>query len=52
MSVSGGSYSTIVVAINLDGLAAVTEVDAEQASSIITDVIVILGFQQVIRVRR
>jgi hypothetical protein len=43
MSVSGGSYSTVVVAIKLDGLAAITEVDAEQAGSIITDVVV-LGF--------
>ena len=53
MSVSGYLNSTIVVvAIDIDGLVAVTEVDAEQTGCIIMYVVIILDFQQVIRVRR
>ena len=53
MSVSEYLNSTIVVvAIDIDGLVAVTEVDAEQTGCIITYVVVVLDFQQVIRVRR
>jgi len=53
MSVSGYINSTIVVvAIDIDGLVAVTEVDAEQTGCIITYVVVVLDFQQVIRVQR
>ena len=53
MSVSGDLNSTItVVAIEIDGLVAVTEVDAEQTGCIITYVVVVLDFQQVIRVQR
>jgi hypothetical protein len=53
MSVSGGSHSTVaVVAIELDGLGAVTEVDAEQAGCIITQVVVVLDFQLLVQVRR
>ena len=53
MSVSGYLNSTIiVVAIDIDGLVAVTEVDAEQTGCIITYVVVVLDFQQVIRVQR
>jgi hypothetical protein len=59
VSASGSSHSTLVVAIDLDGLGlasdvGVTKVDVEQAGCIITHVIIILGlgFQLVIRVRR
>jgi len=43
MSVSGYLNSTI--AIDIDGLVAVTEVDAEQTGYIITYVVVVLDFQ-------
>ena len=55
MSVSGDLNSTItVVAIEIDGLVAVTvtEIDAEQTGCVITQVVVILDFQLLVRVRR
>jgi hypothetical protein len=50
MSVSGGFH--IVVAIEIDGLGAVTEVDAEQPSYVIMHVVVVLDLQLFVRVRR
>jgi hypothetical protein len=57
MSFSGGLHSTVtVVGIEVDGLrlatVTITKVDAEQTGSVITDVVVVLHFQQVVRVRR
>jgi hypothetical protein len=54
MSVSGRLHSTIVVVvtIELDGLGAITEVDAEQPGCVITQVVIVLDFQLLVRVRR
>jgi hypothetical protein len=48
VSASGGSHSTLIVAVDLDGLGlaadvGVTEVDAEQAGCIIMHVVIVLS---------